>query len=192
LKVNHPTVENLTAAANFLVNSTRCTRIVNEINNFIASWNDSPKMYVGELEVLNPLIRLGVDHREKYDAILERVYAARQQVAEQRRVDYQKDLMRRIRAREANAVTLAEWVRGRRFLPDERAEFIREQKRQWDEAKAEFVRRHAADSSQTRGASATFWNLTDMELEEELKSAKLNNAPPLPAKRITNDEPEMA
>lgn len=187
----NPTIENLTAAANFLVGSTRCTRIINEMNNFISSWKDSPKMYVGELDVLNPLIRLGVDHRDKYDAILERVYAARQQLADQRRVDYQKDLMRRIRAREANAVTLAEWLRGRRFLPDERAEFVREQKRSWDEAKAEFVRRNAKDASQTRTATATFWNLTDMELEEELRSAKLNSAPPLPAKR-SNDEPAMA
>lgn len=188
----NPTIENLTAAANFLVNSTRCTRIVNEMNNFIGSWAESPKMYVGELDVLNPLIRLGVDHREKYDAILERVYAARQQLAEQRRVDYQKDLMRRIRQREGNAVTLAEWLRGRRFLPEERAEFIREQKRSWDEQKAEFIRRNAKDSSQTRQATATFWNLTDMEMDEELLRVKQNSAPPLPAKRQQNDEPAMA
>lgn len=188
----NPTIENLTVAANFLVNSTRCTRIINEMNNFISSWAESPKMYVGDLEVLNPLIRLGVSHREKYDAILERVYAARQTQAEQRRVDYQKDLMRRIRQREGNAVTLAEWVRGRRFLPDERAQFIRDQKRSWDEAKAEFLRRNATESSQTRTATATFWNLTDLELEEDLRQAKLNSAPPLPAKRQQHDEPALA
>lgn len=181
--MSHPTVENLTTAANYLVGSTRCTRLINEMNSFIASWAEAPKMYVGELEVLNPMIRLGVDHKAKYDALLNRVYAARAVVAESRRVDYQKELMRRIRARESNAVTLAEWDRGRRFTPDERAEFTRNQKREWDAAKAEFVGRTAKDSTETRGAVHTFWNLIDIQLDESLRAVKLSTAPPLPARR---------
>lgn len=181
--MQHPNVENLTAAANFLVTSTRCTRLINEMNHFIAGWNDAPKQYAGELELLNPLIALGVQHREKYDALLNRVYAARQSQAELRRIDYQKELMRRIRARESTAVALAEWQRGRRFTSAERAEFVRDQKAEWEVNKQAFVSRTAKDSTETRSALATYWNLVDMQLEESLNSAKATSAPPLPAKR---------
>lgn len=180
----YPTVENLTEAANYLVRSTRCTRLVNEMNTFIEGWHSgTPKLYAGELTLLNPMIQLGVEFREKYDALLQRIYAARAVQSETRRVDYQKELMRRIRARETNAVTLAEWQRGRRFTPAERSEFVRDQKQEWESGKTAFVSRTAKDSTETRGALATYWNLVDMQLEQELQSIRSNSAPPLPAKR---------
>lgn len=179
----HPTVENLTEAANFLVTSTRCTRLVNEMNHFISSWEEAPKLYAGELALLNPMIQLGASHRDKYDALLERVYAARKNQSGLRRIDYQKELMRRIRARESNAVALAEWQRGRRFTAGERAEFVADQKQAWEADKQAFVARTAKDSSETRSALSTFWNLVDMQLEESLRATKASSAPPLPAKR---------
>lgn len=179
----YPNVENLTTAANYLVGSTRCTRLINEMNNFIDCWAETPKLYAGELALLNPMIHLGVSHRDKYEALLQRVYAARATQAETRRTDYQKELMRRIRARETNSVALAEWQRGRRFTPQERAEFLKDQKQAWESDKSAFISRTAKDSTETRGALATFWNLVDMQLEHELQNAKANNAPPLPAKR---------
>lgn len=181
--MQYPNVENLTVAANFLVTSTRCTRLINEMNHFIAAWDDAPKQYAGELELLNPLIKLGVEHHDKYEALLQRIYAARQTQSELRRIDYQKELMRRIRARESSAVALAEWQRGRRFTAAERAEFVRDQKAAWETDKQAFVARTAKDSSETRNALATFWNLTDMQLDESLQTIKSTTAPPLPAKR---------
>jgi len=177
------TVENLAAAANYLVRSSRCTRLVNEMNQFIKAWDEAPKLYAGDLQLLNPLIELGVSHKDKFDALLEKVYAARQVQADTRRTDYQKELMRRIRTRESSAVSLAEWLRGRRFTPPERAEFAAQQKAQWETDKRAFVERNAKDSTETRSAVQTFWHMVDMQLKEDLLHAQQTNPPPRPAKR---------
>lgn len=75
--MEYPTVENLTAAANFLAASEQFRTIANEIGRFIRDWDESPKQYAGELAVLNPLIRLGVDHPDKYAKLMAKVKAAR-------------------------------------------------------------------------------------------------------------------
>lgn len=179
----NPNVDNLTRAANYLVRSTRCTRLVNEMNTFIAHWGTAPKVYAGEMAVLNPLIELGAAAPAKYERLMKTIYEARQASGEMRRADYQKELMRRIRQREQKAIQLAEWMRGRRFLPIERIEFVTQQKRMWEHDRIEYIHTHARDQSMTRAAGQSFWNLIDITLDENLAKAHANHAPPLPAPR---------
>jgi len=181
--MSKPTLQNLTQAANYLVKSNRYTRLRNEIDSFVQSWSTVPKQYAGELSVLNPLIVLGVDHPDKYQKLLETVDAARKRAADTRRTDYQRDLMRKKRAREANAIALEEWTRGKRFTTTQREKFLHKQKQAWDDARVVFLKQNASDSTETRAAIARFWEMIDSELESQLAEVRQNNTPPAPPTR---------
>ncbi len=166
-----PTVDNLTVAANYLARSEQCSRIVNEIDGFIEGWAKSPKLYGGDMAVLNPLIVLGVEYPDRYKALLAKIYEARATVADTARVDYQRDLMRTIRAREANAVALEEFRRGSRMDRRERLLFLQQVKREWQAGK-----RHAVAVSRlgTREATRAYWEGVDRKLAVELRRAVKN------------------
>lgn len=178
-----PTLQSLTEAANFLVKSNRYARLRNEIDTFVEQWSTTPKQYAGELAVLNPLILLGVDHPEKYIKLLDVVDGKRRAAADTRRTDYQRDLMQRKRARESNAVSLEEWTRGKRFTPSQREAFLHSVRNRWDMARTKYLKTHAKDPSETRPATAKFWEHIDFQLEQDLAAVKENNTPPAPPVR---------
>jgi hypothetical protein len=178
-----PTLQNLTEAANFLVKSNRYARLRNEIDSFVQSWHTAPKQYAGELAVLNPLIVLGVDHPDKYQKMLGVVDAARKRAADTRRTDYQRVLMQRKRRREANAIALEEWTRGKRFTPTQRENFLNKQRRVWDDQRVAFLKQHASDPTETRAAAAKFWELIDFKLDTDLNDVKQTSTPPAPPSR---------
>jgi hypothetical protein len=164
----HPTVDNLTVAANYLARSDRCSRLLNEIDGFIDSWDKSPRLYAGELAILNPLIILGVQSPPKYQALLTHVFEARAGVAETARMDYQRDLMRRIRNREASVIALHEHQRGRRLNRAEKLTFLATMKREWGKEKRRFV---AGSTMRPRDAIRAFWDTVDRDLARDLREA---------------------
>lgn len=165
-----PTVDNLTVAVNYLARHERCTRIVNEMDAFIAQWATSPKLFAAPLDVLNPLIMLGVKYPDRYRALLSHVYTARSEVSETARIDYQRDLMRSIRERDRKAVMLAEQRARRTFTRQEKVAFLQEQHREWTDAKRRFV---TATDDAAREATRQFWEGVDVTLDRELRRAML-------------------
>jgi hypothetical protein len=154
------------------------------MNGFIENWSATPRLFAGELDVLNPMIELGVSHRAKYDALLRVVYEKRGLMAHTRRTDYQRDLMQALRRREQRAVQIAEWERGLRMTPDERAAFVQQVKREWETNRLAYVRRNASDPSETRQAIKDFWSGVEKALEDDLVEVmRRNPVAPSPAKR---------
>jgi hypothetical protein len=162
--MTQPTVDNLTVAVNFLARSEHCTRIVNEMDEFIRQWARSPKLFAGEYAVLNPLVMLGVKYPDRYKALLAATYEARARVAETARVDYQRDLMRKIRARDATAASLKEHRRGIRMTRSDKLVFLAQLHQEWNAAKRRYV--EASDLS-PREAVREFWDTIDAALERD-------------------------
>jgi hypothetical protein len=90
----------------------------------------------------------------------------------QRRNDYQRELMRRRRARIAKALALAELTSGK-LKGTERTERVKSLQSVWAAAREAFIiEAQAVTLAEIHGASRQFWQTLDTRLDTNLKAAK--------------------
>lgn len=103
-------IKRLTRAARFLIESENYKEMRNNIISLIARGKRVPLRFTGKLEVLNPLVELGVSDPVKFDLVMGEVAQRRYEmhyeaevVRQYSRRDYMRDYMRTYRAKRKRA-----------------------------------------------------------------------------------------
>lgn len=164
----------IAAAVNYLIESTNYASLVREITNCIELWETRPMSFSNHLEVLNSLIEVGLESREAFEALLKLAEDRRKTMPEQRRIDYQREMMRARRSRTRKALEVYELQRGR--LPSaEKTKYTKQLWERWNKAKEEFMRKKMPESWHERmAATREFWEGIDAVLENNLRQARKN------------------
>lgn len=169
----------VTEAVNYLIGSDSYARLVKEMENVIERWHERPMVYAGDLAVLNALIDVGVENREAFNRLIELVEQKRKLLPELRRVDYQRELMRERRAREAKAIELHELTTGRKIVGKERDKFVKELRARWRRERDAYIRsKGKLDWSARNAAANEFWTMVDHKLDANLRGAQARTPKP--------------
>ena len=156
-----------------LVQSTSFTHRVNQINEIVAGWEDTPLLFGGALEPLNALVDVGLHNKEALAKLVELARQKRRAVPTSRRVDYQRELMREKRERLYKAVELEELVRGAPLKGAAKSKYMAGVQSKWMQERNAFI---AAKGNltwkQRNEAASAFWQQVDGKLEADLAESQ--------------------
>lgn len=160
-------------AVNYLVAAPNHTSLVAEMTRIIEEWDTHPMVYGGKLACLNALVDVGLHSRAAFEQLIELAAERRKAAPATKRADYQRDLMRERRAREAMALELQELTIGHSLRGSARLAYIEGLRKRWSEAKAEYVKSKGDLTWHERNAAfGEFWAQIDATLEANLKAAR--------------------
>lgn len=160
-------------AVNYLIEAPNYTSLINEITKIVETWDTHPMVYGGKLECLNAMIDVGLESRTAFESLIELIEGRRKLIPQARRVDYQRDLMRERRAREAKAVELQELVKGVTLKGKPKSQYLAELRGRWRKARDEFIAAKGELSWKQRNDAANeFWDTIDRQLDANLREAR--------------------
>lgn len=165
--------DKVTAAVNHLITEQHYAKRAHQIVDLVESWEDSPRVFAGDLAVLNVLVDLGVANRPALDAMFHLAEARRKNLPIARRVDYQRELMRAKRERLAFAVEIDEIKRGKPYTTEVREKLKRDTQKHWMAERNAYLKAIGPMTwKETNEATQRFWAQLDAKLRKELANLK--------------------
>lgn len=156
-------------AVNSLIECDRYAKVANELTSILETWDRHPMAYAGRLAPLNTLLDVGLQSRDAFERLLRFVESKRRLLPKQRRIDYQRELMSKRRARVAKAIDLEELQHGPMDAAA-RERFVKALQGRWIEAKNKFVKSQGQLSWEERNEAARkFWAGIDAKLDANIK-----------------------
>jgi len=176
-----PTMTNkkqIVDAVNFLIESPKSGRLINEMRGIIAKWKTRPVVYAGDMVILNAMLDVGIENIEAFEKLVTLIEERRKMVPQSRRLDYQKNLMRDRRLRGNKAVELHELTSKKTLTTGERKKYLDGLQARWAKARQEFIASKGELSWKDRNAaSQEFWSTIDRQLDANLATARRGGKP---------------
>lgn len=160
-------------AVNHLVSAPNYVALVTEMTRIIENWDMHPMYYGGAHSCLNALVDVGLHSREAFERLVQLAADRRKEKPATRRVDYQRELMRERRAREAKALELQELTIGHVLRGSARIAYIEGVRSRWNVAKDEYIKAKGDLTwSERNAATREFWAEIDERLDANLAEAR--------------------
>jgi hypothetical protein len=161
-------------AVAYLISSDSARSEITALLRLVDEYPELPKKFDGHLEVLNPLILIGVADKPSLDKILEFVANNRAATPKDTRNDYQRDIMADRRRRMYKAIDLHEITTGRRLRGVERKQYGRDAHARWMKAlEAKLEEFRGEDYFTKHLIRKQFWERIEKQLDENIAAAKL-------------------
>jgi len=160
-------------ALNYLVEAPNYAAFRRELTEILETWATHPTCYAGDLSPLNDLINIGLRSRDLFESLLQLVDEKRRLVPDSRRTDYQRELMRKRRARLYKSVEMAELVAGKTMTASQKELHKKDVSARWARERDTFlVARGPLSWSDRNAAAQAFWAGVDARLDASLKAER--------------------
>jgi hypothetical protein len=155
-------------AVNLLILSPNYAKLVAEIRQIAADYDEHPMAYSGKLTPLNALIDVALQSTPAFDKLIELADNRRKLIPEMKRTDYQRNIMQERRDRIRKVLKLHE-ARSGKISGAERKTFETETQARWMKARDEYIASKGELSWKDRNTAAQeFWDSIDRNLDEAI------------------------
>lgn len=159
-------------AVESLIKTNRYIEQKKYIEETVTMWSKRQIRFVGDDEVLNALVDLGLESQQALDNVFALIERKRRAIPTAKKVDYQRDYMRQRRKRVMLATKLEQIVTGKKFTAEERTEFAAKLVADWTKQReTELAKFPTADWKERNEIVGQFWETIDRRLETEYEKA---------------------
>jgi len=161
--------EDVAAAVTYLSRVEDIRAVERQLRNIIDTWGVSPTTLGGPDAALNPLIKVGVDDPDVYDALIQLAYKKRDAIPELKGRVYSRNRMQETRQRVYLALDLYHLQTGKQLKGAERKAYGDKLRARWMKARDEYVAAQGASSWKERNALIReFWDRIDTNLASSI------------------------